>query len=397
MNYQEALAWLYGTQLTGIKLGLEGITRLLDFFDRPQSRSPSIHVAGTNGKGSVCALTSAALQAHGLKVGRFTSPHLVDFRERLTINDQPPTESWVAQHLSQLRDYAKSNTPQPTFFEITTALAFQFFAGEKVDFAVLETGMGGRFDATNVVDPAISVITPIGLDHTQWLGSTLEKIAFEKAGIIKPGRPVLSAPQHPEALAVLKAAADRNHTSLQVISTPWAGPLKLRGEHQRWNAALAAATVRLAYPNYDNELLNQGLANAEWPGRFQQIGRVILDAAHNPHAAKSLVQTWQEVVAPARGTLIFGALSDKDWAETLQILSPLATRIYLVPVRSARKVDPSELATAVPRAENFPDLESALIKARSHPEPILITGSLFLVGEALTLLRKEPPPRPSLQ
>ncbi len=408
MNYPDALAWLYGTQLTGIKLGLDTVRRLLDATGF-QTHAKILHVAGTNGKGSVCALLDAVCRAQGLRTGLYTSPHLVSFRERVRLDGRPIPESAVAEILSDLRKLTTRWDPSPTFFELTTVLALDWLRRQHVDVIILETGLGGRLDATNVLTPAVSVITAIDFDHTAWLGDTLEAIAGEKAGIIKPRVPVVSAPQEPEAAAVIARVAASQGAPLHVVTDPlpagW--PLALPGTHQRVNAALALAALDAADIPTTDQTRRAGLAQVDWPGRFQRLqnGRVILDGAHNPAAARRLAHTWHEEYGghhPA--TVILGMMRDKDLPAVCRALVPLAARVIAVPVRNPRAVPPGEIRDAL--ALVAPELPThvaasfldAFDHARTHPaEVILVTGSFFLVGEALALLTGQPAPEESWQ
>ena len=247
MNYAGALAWLYGTQTFGIKLGLENTLRLLAAAGNPHERLRFLHVAGTNGKGSTCAMMDAILRAAGYRSGLYTSPHLVDFRERIRLDGAMIPEDAVAEGLTLLREAAETRDHAPTFFELTTVLAAWWFARQSPDYVVWETGMGGRLDATNAVTPEVAVITPIGMDHEKWLGDTIEEIAGEKAGVIKSRVPAVSAPQVPEVRAVIEARAADAGMSPVFVSEPWSGEVScLSGSHQRWNAALACSALRAA-------------------------------------------------------------------------------------------------------------------------------------------------------
>ncbi len=397
MNYEEAVGWLYGTQLHGIKLGLESIEQLAgklvgaealrSTFDH-RTGPVFIHVAGTNGKGSVCAMADAACRAAGLRTGLYTSPHLVTFRERLRLDGEMISEADVAVGLSEIRDVMTGWEYPPTFFEIVTVLALAWFQRRGAEVVILETGMGGRLDATNVVTPAVSVITPIGLDHQAWLGSTLAAIATEKAGIFKPGVPAVSAAQSPEAAAVLRAEATRVGAPLRFVTAPLGDEWRvhLAGPHQRWNAALVREALAAAGLPVNAAALAEGFANVQWPGRFQRIGeRIILDGAHNPHAATQLAETWRQEFGDAPATLIFGAMRDKDVAGVLAALRPIAARIIAVPVQNARACSTEELCASnheIP-CEPAASLAASLERAHLFPEKILIAGSLFLIGEAL--------------
>ena len=401
MNHEAAIDWLYGTQLFGIKLGLENVRRLLNdenLFDALAGRKV-IHVAGTNGKGSVCAMAESILRASGKRTGLFTSPHLVTFRERIRVNGEMISESEVAVGLTTLRERIADWDPHPTFFEITLALAVKHFCEHHVEVIILETGMGGRLDATNVIDSDVAVITPIGLDHTQWLGPTLAAIAGEKAGIIKPGKPVLSARQPAEAAAVIEAEADAKQAPLRWIGADEAPNLllALSGAHQKSNAALAIEAARMVNPKLSDTAVATGLTTVEWPARFQRFrdGRLIIDGAHNAHAAAVLAQTWRsEMGEGTRATVIFGGVETKDTAEVMRLLAPLVSRWIFVKVASQRGLPIDHLATtwaslglgptiSVDHAANAREA-LAMTDSATH---ILITGSLYLAGEALAELR----------
>ena len=410
MNYSDALAWLYATQLTGIKLGLETVHRLLDALAFDSRAVKIFHVAGTNGKGSTCAMLDAVCRAQGYRTGLYTSPHLISFRERIQFDGRPIPEAAVAEGLTHLRALSADWTPPPTFFEFTTALALDWLRRQHTEIIVVETGLGGRLDATNAVTPAVSVITAIDFDHTAWLGDTLALIAGEKAGIIKPGVPVVSAPQEPEAAEVIARVAEAQRAPLHVVTTPlpadW--PLALAGSHQRANAALALDALHAADIETTEKARRAGLAQVEWPGRFQRLenGRVVLDGAHNPAAARRLAHTWHEEFGDHhRATVILGVLRDKDIPAICRALEPLAARFLTVPTRNPRTASPQELCDALalvapaggPGARALPGVAAALDAAREFPEPILVTGSFFLVGETLALLTGQPAPEESWQ
>lgn len=408
MKYDEAVAWLYASQLHGIKLGLENIQRLAEALDIEVSgpRAPKfLHVAGTNGKGSVCAMLDACCRAAGLRTGLFTSPHLITFRERIRLNGGMISEADAAEGLTKIRDLAADWDHAPTFFEITTALALAWFQKQGAEVVALETGMGGRLDATNVVSPAACVLTPIDLDHQQYLGETLPEIAREKAGIIKPGVPVISAPQAEEVRATFDTIASERSTQVHYIDSPLEGiELALAGSHQPWNAALAVQTLSLAGLPVSDEAIARGLREVSWPGRFQQIrDRFIIDGAHNPAAARRLAQTWREVYGDKRASLILGILRDKDMRGIFEALLPIAGRILVVPVANPRSATPQELARIIgqvaPRQESIAvrDLPAAIRIAQSMERRTLITGSLFLAGEALAYFEAQPAPEKSAQ
>lgn len=400
MNYRDALAWLYGTQTFGIKLGLDNTRRLLAAAGDPHERLKFLHVAGTNGKGSVCAMLDSVLREGGVRSGLFTSPHLVEFRERIRVDGVEIPEEAAAEGLTLLRDASSTWDHQPTFFEITAALAAWWFDRAGAEIVVWETGMGGRLDATNAVTPLVSVITPIGLDHQKWLGHSIAEIAGEKAGIIKSRVPVVSAPQDEGALAVIANKAEEQGAGFIVVTDPYGGPVGLPGFHQKWNAAVALAALDAANLVPDQSARQRGLAAVRWPARFQRLGEnLVVDGAHNVPAAEALVAAWREVFGGRKAKLVFGALRDKNPAEVLSILRALADEIVLVPVNSDRAASMEELRVAAESC-GFPDMREGLLPdaiRAGNSQPTLVTGSLFLAGEALALLGGAPRPARSSQ
>jgi dihydrofolate synthase/folylpolyglutamate synthase len=410
VNYREALAWLYSLQRFGIKLGLENIHQLIAELSRSgvgQAVAGDlaiafpckvIHVAGTNGKGSVCAMIDSICRAQGYRAGLFTSPHLVTFRERIRVNGEMVSEDAVANGLTTIRNLVADWDPHPTFFEVTTALALKCFSEANIDVTILETGIGGRLDATNAVQSDVSVITPIDLDHEEWLGNTLAEIATEKAGIIKSGVPVVAAPQRPDAEKVVRARAGECDAPLKFVTTSYdKTPIALGGSHQKQNAAVAIAALRAANIDITKSALAHGLASVEWPGRFQRWDeRTIIDGAHNPAAAHALAETWREVFGGQQATLILAVLSDKDLRGICEALSPIAGSVLLPKIRSERATDPDELAKVVSSiTPALPysitsSIAEALDLAGAKPNPILITGSLHFAGEALAFLQGIP-------
>jgi dihydrofolate synthase / folylpolyglutamate synthase len=434
LSYKQALAWLYGLQRFGIKLGLDNIRRLLDELSRsggfqatvgdlPPSQSYGvpreialpwkvIHVAGTNGKGSVCAMIDSICRAQGYRTGLFISPHLVTFRERIRVNGEMISETAVAGGLTMIRDLVADWDPHPTFFEVTTALALKHFGDAKIDIAILETGLGGRLDATNAVQSDVSVITPIGLDHEVWLGHNLAEIAGEKAGIIKPRVPVVSAPQQPQAEEVICTRAAECGSPVQFVNETYhRSPVALRGEYQKQNAAVAIAAIRAANIQLGEKAIVCGLAAVEWPARFQKWDeRTIIDGAHNPGATRVLAETWREVFGDQKATLVLAILSDKDLRGICEALAPIADSMILPKIRSERAVAPTELAeiltsilgfcragaspagnrSGCPTISITQTVAEALEIARAKPNPILITGSLHFAGEVLAHLRGQP-------
>jgi dihydrofolate synthase/folylpolyglutamate synthase len=406
VNYKEALAWLYSLQRFGIKLGLENIRRLIAELHVDLGSARVIHVAGTNGKGSVCAMIDSICRAQKYRTGLFISPHLVTFRERIRVNGEMISEKEVASGLTNIRKLIADWDPHPTFFEIATALALKHFADAKparrslgeggIDIVILETGLGGRLDATNAVLSHVAVIAPIALDHQEWLGDSLEKIAGEKAGIIKARTPVVSAPQLPGAEKVIRARAIECEAPLQFVGEAYdKSPIALRGEHQKLNAAIAIAAIRAANIDINGAAITRGLATVEWPGRFQCWDkRTVIDGAHNQAAAEILAATWQEIFAGERATLILAVLSDKDLRAICETLAPIAGSVLLPQIRTDRAVDPSELQKIFlnlgRESETTASFSQAFAKAQEKSGPILITGSLHFAGEALAHLQGKP-------
>lgn len=415
MNYRDAIDALYSLRRFSMKLGLDRTERLVALLGAPQRNLRFIHVAGTNGKGSTCAFLESIYRAAGLRVGLFTSPHLVHFGERIQVNRQPLSEPAIIALLERLQPILDTFAPDdhPTFFEVVTAMALLHFLDAQCDLVVWETGLGGRLDATNVVTPLASVITSIGLDHQKWLGDTIEQIAAEKAGIMKPGVPCLSARQTPEVGRVLRQAAAqqgspfRELTSKDLDSDLWAEvSIPLPGQHQRENAALAVAVVDQLSPllPVSPNRLRQGLTTTEWPGRFQCLQRAtttfILDGAHNPDGAKVLRQALEDRFPGQQLTFVVGVLSDKSWQPLLSTLLPSTSRLILVPVESERTANPAELeAFCRTQAPTLPvSCAASLKQALGLPDlgdRVVVAGSLYLVGQALELLQPHSAPAQS--
>ena len=397
LTYKDTLAWLYSLQRFGIKLGLENIRRLLTELHVDLCDRTVIHVAGTNGKGSVCAMIDSILRAQNYRTGLFTSPHLITFRERIRVNGEMISEDAVANGLTTIRDLVHKWDPHPTFFEVTTALALKYFYEAKIDIVILETGLGGRLDATNAIQSDVSVITPIDFDHEKWLGKSLREIASEKAGIIKPNVPVVCGPQRPEAEEVIRARAAECEAPLQFVNESYQrSPVGLSGEYQKQNAVLAIAALRAAKIDIDDSSIARGLATVDWPARFQRWDdRVVIDGAHNPSAARVLAQTWRETFGDQRASLILAILSDKDLRGICEALVPITDSVLLPKIRSERAASPEDLARTVstvtpPLPYSITDsIADALALARTKPNPILLTGSLHFAGEALAYLRGE--------
>jgi len=408
VTYTEAIQFLYGLRLFGAKFGLENTIKLAALVDNPHEKLRFIHVAGTNGKGSTCAMLDSIYRADGLRVGLFTSPHLVSFRERIQVNRQLISETEVVELVTELQPLLKEfpTDHHPTFFEVVAVMALQYFAAQRCDLVIWETGLGGRLDATNIVTPLASVITNIAFDHQQWLGDTLAKIAAEKAGIIKPGVPALTATDAPESLQVIEHVAREKNAPLTRVDSVHASRIthhaSLLGDHQKLNAALALATVQVLQHQIpvSEAAIHTGLSTVSWPGRLQLLefpdGRkILLDGAHNAAGAKVLRAALEKDFINTRPLFIFGALADKKWEEICQILAPVASQVITVPVASERTASAAELAaafkTAHPELNAFTaaSLPEALITCKNAPF-VVITGSLYLVGEALEHLGFSP-------
>ena len=400
MTYPDAIKFLYDLQLFGAKLGLENTFRLAALAGNPQNRLRFIHVAGTNGKGSTCAMLESIYRAAGLRVGLFTSPHLISFRERIQVNRQLIAEQQVIEQVQDLRRMLDgfSKERHPTFFEVVTVIALRYFAAEGCDLVIWETGLGGRLDATNIVRPLASVITNVQLDHEKWLGETIERIATEKAGIIKMRVPAFTSAEDPIARGVMAAVAMREQAPLFVISKPLDGiALPLPGDHQRINAALAKAVVRYLADQIPagDEAIRRGLETVSWPGRLQVIKRgaqtILLDGAHNPSGAEMLRSAIQRHFAGESPAIILGIMRDKDYVAMCNILAPAAKKVVACTVPSDRTADAHQLARqcalANPKANvtTASSLEEALYQT-AHDPFVVISGSLHFVGHALQIL-----------
>ena len=403
MTYSEAIDWLYSTQTFGIKLGLENPTRLLrEYLAFPKHTTQVIQVAGTNGKGSTCAFIDSLARASSARTGLFTSPHLVSYRERIQVIGQQMPEDEIARGLTELKELVKDWEHHPTFFELTLALAMRYFRDQDCELIILEVGMGGRFDATSAVPADVTVLTPIDLDHQQWLGDTLAKIAAEKSAIFREGKPAVTSAQAPEAATVVEQTANQTRAPLTWVTQPLLGyPLGILGPHQASNAALALEALHVAgfHLNYDTVLT--GLSKASHPGRFEVVPdpnredrTFIFDIAHNPHATKSLVAGLQKLYPQSKPTLIFGAAGSKEISPMLTLLSEVVADIHFTPINSPRSTPTEELLAALPSdsrkdAIQHQSLQEAL---DSCPDKglLLITGSAFLVGEAKALLSAQP-------
>lgn len=391
----------------GMKPGLETIRVLCAALGDPQKRFRAIHVAGTNGKGAVCALLEAALRT--APVGRYTSPHLVRINERFFLNGEPIGDATLEAVAGRVhRAIGRSARPElrdVTFFEALTAVAFELYAEAGVGRVVLECGLGGRLDATNVCEPELCVITRIGLDHCDWLGDTVERIAAEKAGIVKPGVPVVLGENVPSVRAVVEARAREVGAPFfyapdlaSEADIPAAFPLAGRFNRENAVTAIAALEVLSGAPGRADLLSPSAFSRVSWPGRFQSVGPYLVDGAHNPPAARALAAALDEVLpAGTKLDLVFGACGDKDVDEVLRILRPYVRRGYAVRTANPRALEPAALAVRM-RAAGVPatpceSLAEALARTRPAgveapglPPSVLVCGSLFLAGEAIVAL-----------
>jgi len=438
MTYSDAIRFLYNLRWFGTKFGLDNSVKLAALAGNPHERLRFVHVAGTNGKGSTCAMLESIYRAAGLRVGLFTSPHLVAFGERIQVNRRVISERDIARLTAEMRTLldrgwntsaggrpsagppsepdrqgqtASGSSPadHPTFFEVVTVMALRHFAEQGCDLVMWETGLGGRLDATNIVTPLVSVITNIQHDHQKWLGETLASIAAEKAGIIKPRIIVITGEAGAEPLQVIADAARGQNAPLTVLSAAEMDrpplstlELPLLGQHQRMNAAVAVATVRALASQIpvSEEAVRAGLSNVHWAGRLQLVtqptGRkVLLDGAHNVGGAEILKAAVREYFPAVNPTLVLGILQDKDWPGMCEMLAPLAKRILLVPVPNERSATPEELASVCRRVNPtaqvsaYLSLRDALTAAGQDPF-VIVAGSLYLVGEAMELLHLSP-------
>jgi len=407
MTYPDSVRFLYalGNEIKTAKLGLDRISTVLKALGNPQQNYRIVHVAGTNGKGSTCAMIESGLRAAGVRTGLFTSPHLVEPTERIQIDGMAVTPEQfqcafdVAHRTAETLDL----DCHPTYFETVTAMAFWLFRELRVETAVLEVGLGGRLDATNVVEPVLCVITPIDFDHEIFLGHTIEAIAWEKAGILKPGVPAVFARQRPEAAKVLEDRARKlgirvthaeefevRDLEIDARGSRFSGlVVPLAGEHQIENAITAALALReLGVRPKD---IAEGISDVRWPGRLEHVSPnpdIILDGAHNPAGARALARYLDRFYPDRKLWMIYGAMRDKSVDEIAGILFPRASELIFVAPSSSRALRPETLVEIAGRGETAANVGAALDHARSQAsadDVILITGSLFLVGEARAL------------
>jgi len=402
----DPLSYLFSLEHFGIKFGLENITAIVERLGRPDRTFKSVHVAGTNGKGSVTAMVDAALRAAGHRTARYTSPHLTDLSERFVIGGRPVAHDTLVCAAATVRDVVESLRfdgtlgVQPTFFEVTTAVAFELFRRAEVEIAVLEVGLGGRLDATNIVSPFVTAITSIALDHQLYLGSTLAEIAFEKAGIIKAGVPVVVGPVDPESVSVITRVANERGAALIRATPADAAPftLGLHGDHQRANAGVAVRLLEQLTARgvgVPSDAVARGLADPEWPGRLDQRrlpdGReLLLDAAHNPAGAAALASYL--TAESQRRPLVFAAMRDKDIDGMFRILLPAIGAAVMTRASNPRSADPGMLADSARRIAPAlpiaiePSSTDALAAVWRMSPRIVVAGSIFLLGDVMRQL-----------
>jgi len=443
MNYRETLGYLYNLRHHGIKLGLENPRRLLSLSDNPQTSYRCIHVAGTNGKGSTVSMISSVLREAGIRTGTFTSPHLVSFTERIQVDGERISEEDVLRLARHIRGRVEgAGDLTPTFFEFVTAMALLYFREMGVEWAVVETGMGGRFDATNVISPDITVITPVGLDHREFLGETLAEISYEKAGIIKDGVPLVLAPQNADALKTILGVAGERNAPVYMYGDDFSAGIQevtesgvrfdyitkhgglpqrdlftpLTGAYQAVNGAVAVKAAELVLKSCGfaaeahSRIIRSGLSKTSWPGRCElTVFRgmpVLLDGAHNPEAARALSETLQGVFLSSGSDdsaryydgliLVFGAMADKDIKEILSPLLPLARAAVFTAPSYGRSESPGRLIGmsrdilsnrrgSCSTLDTAPSVKEAFERASRlyrRGDLVVVTGSFYTVGEA---------------
>jgi dihydrofolate synthase/folylpolyglutamate synthase len=414
-DYESLKAHLFALKARGAKLGIQRMEALAGVLGNPERSLRVIHVAGTNGKGSVSAMSESILRAHGLHTGLYTSPHLVHQGERIQVDRVPITEQGIVDGVNSIlaRIEAAGGIAEdeaPSFFEFMTGLAFVEFARRKVDAAIIEVGLGGRLDATNIVSPEVSVITSIGFDHCEILGDTYAKIAAEKAGIIKPGKPVVMGRLPAEAEAVVREVAARNNSRLVSVREVFGEVVadypvtNLEGTYQRWNAATALLAVRESglLPNFDEALARKALQRVEWAGRWQRIrvaggGQLILDASHNSEGAEALEENLRRlfVECGCRPIIIAGTLGVARAQALIPVAARHAERLHLVVPAQDRASGHEILEQAVPAGTSCEVVRSSVAELFPGPgvctvaspeRPVVVTGSIYLLGEILQRL-----------
>lgn len=391
MNYKQAVDYLESLRPNEFRMELTPIAQACSHFGNPQKLIPSIHISGTNGKGSTSAFCESILRGSGYKTGLYTSPHLVDVRERIQINRKPISPDEFAKYVGKIKDEISDETVL-SYFEFLTLISFLYFKDNKVDYAIYETGLGGRLDATNVLTPSVAVITSISYDHTEHLGSKLEDITREKCGIIKRAVPTVCAEQEPIVKEVILRTCDDVGSPLLIAHLDDANmKLGLDGNHQRQNASCAIQAVHLleGIKIKDQE---SSLANTKWPGRLEKVmdkPKVILDGAHNPAGAKALASYIKDNFKKERTVVMLGILADKDVKEMIKHIAPLAREVICVSAPSSRASSPKDIAALVRSygvkvfiEEKISDALKKWIGKLAKNDALFITGSLYTVGAA---------------
>jgi dihydrofolate synthase/folylpolyglutamate synthase len=394
MEYEEVIEFLNEQYKPDINLGLGRVESLLGKMDNPHKKIKTVHVGGTNGKGSVCAMISSILQEAGYKVGMYTSPHLIDFRERIKINNR----SISKEDLVRLAEGIKPLVDDQTRFEIATSLAFQYFLEEGVDVAVIEVGLGGRLDSTNVLEPMVSVITNVGMDHMKYLGSSISEIAWEKAGIVKSGGVLVTAAEG-EALDVVKQTCEKEGSELVKVMNPVdvrGVEVGLCGDFQRINGAVAVKVVnRLEDFGFSvrEAAVRRGLGNVEWSGRMDWRGNILLDCAHNLEGAGELRRELEKLDKGV--VMVLGISDDKNIRGIMETLSPVSDKVILTRSKLRRSKNPEKMGEVLKEFREDFVLKDGLDEALSYAREIAgegvicVTGSIFVVGEALQILDRE--------
>ena len=411
MTYEEAIAYIHGMYWRGSKLGLVRVTELCERLGNPQNQLKFIHVAGTNGKGSTCAMLSKILCAEGYRTGLFVSPFVDRFNERIQFNNEPIPDDDLAEIITEIEPVVNSMENLPTEFEVITAAAFLYYVKMKCDYVVLEVGLGGELDSTNVIEtPLLAIITAIDYDHMHILGNTIEEIASAKAGIIKDGGSVLFYGEHHDALPVIEAACKKHGASLQVVdrSTLKEGSydlhgqtfdykdyqdlrLGLLGKYQMRNAATVIDAVELLRKQgiaISNEALRTGLRETVWPARFELLREdppFFVDGGHNPHGVRGTVETYRRLFPEQKATVIMGMMRDKDVSQSIELLLPIAKAFYTVTPNNDRAMPSEELAGLIrtfgAHAASFSKVSDAVETAANGEGPVLAVGSLYMAGE----------------
>lgn len=410
MNIDTALEKIYSLKQFNVKLGLDNIIELLNHIKNPQNKFKSFHIAGSNGKGSTASFISSILQEHGFKIGLYTSPHLVKFNERIKINGQEISDDYIIKFLDNHKKYIDENNP--TFFEITTALAYQYFADKKIDYAVIETGLGGRLDATNTIIPLASIITSISMEHNRILGDSIEKIAYEKAGIIKPGIPVFLGKLPNEALAVIKeisigknsiiynynSYANEKNGAITIKLNNGYFNIKttgLSGVHQLYNSVLAVKTLSEILNINNHEIIQSGLdnviRNTGVQGRYEIYSnnpRIIFDSAHNTDGIKYFLREFSKEKSKCKKSkLIFGVMNDKNIEEIILLLKPFFEKFYLTTINYERSESIENLEKICRKldinSEKLvnPDYYIKNFIKNEKENCLVILGSIYLLGE----------------